>query len=336
MQSILIIGSILGIINCLILIIYPIVTKKGGALSNFLFSAFVISLFLIISKPLFTPLSNGLHNLLFTTHLVGLIFLFPTYFLFIHLYTDNKKSIKVGDLIFLLPASILIGSWFIFESLQTNYKVWNLYHRIIMLVSIAFLAYSIFKTMHWKIDNIKAKKQFNIISSLLIAIWFACFLHEITGLRYIEETILLSFSIYLTIRIAYNKGFVIELTSDKYKKTGLKEAERSRILNQLKELITIEKVYRDNIISANKIAKRINTNVHSLSQVINESYQYSFFELIGSSRINEAKELLISQTDMKISDIAYHVGYNSLSAFNTAFKKQTNLTPTQFRNEKAV
>ncbi len=145
MQSILIIGSILGIINCLILIIYPIVTKKGGALSNFLFSAFVISLFLIISKPLFTPLTNGLHNLLFTTHLVGLIFLFPTYFLFIHLYTDNKKSIKVGDLIFLLPASILIGSWFIFESLQTNYKVWNLYHRSLMLVSIGFLTYSIFK-----------------------------------------------------------------------------------------------------------------------------------------------------------------------------------------------
>ncbi|MFC2137594.1 helix-turn-helix domain-containing protein [Bacteroidota bacterium] len=30
--------------------------------------------------------------------------------------------------------------------------------------------------------------------------------------------------------------------------------------------------------------------------------------------------------------IAYEVGFNSKSAFNAAFRKITNLTPTQFKN----
>jgi len=336
MQSILIIGSILITLNCLILIVYSFFFKKGETISNYWFAFFILSLSLVLSKPLFTPFTNGVNDILFTTHLIGLILLFPAYFLFTQSYTRCDKTINKHDWLYLLPAVILIGGWFLIESLHTNYKAWNTYHRIIMLSSVVLLTISIFKTGKWKNDNAKVKKQFHILGSLMLSTWFSCMLHEISGLRYIEETVLLGFSIYLTIRIAYNKGFVIESSSDKYKKTGLKEMERKKILTQLNELIKVEKVYRDNTISVGKIAKRINTNVHSLSQVINENYKYSFFELIGNSRINEAKELLIGKPDLKVSDIAYQVGYNSLSAFNTAFKKQTNLTPTQYRNEKAV
>ena len=55
--------------------------------------------------------------------------------------------------------------------------------------------------------------------------------------------------------------------------------------------------------------------------------------LIGKYRVDEAKILLANDKTVKISDVAYEVGYNSLSAFNTAFKKATGLTPSKFRNE---
>ena len=84
--------------------------------------------------------------------------------------------------------------------------------------------------------------------------------------------------------------------------------------------------------SLSKLAKMLKTNTHALSQVINEHKKMTFFELIGYHRVEEAKILLKQSPQVKVSDIAFDVGYNSLSAFNTAFKKSTGKTPTQFRN----
>jgi AraC-like DNA-binding protein len=95
-----------------------------------------------------------------------------------------------------------------------------------------------------------------------------------------------------------------------------------------------ERIYRDNTLALTKLAKRLKTNTHALSQVINENKQQSFFELIRFYRIEEAKLLLSNSPNLKISEIAFEVGYNSLSAFNTVFKKDTGMTPTKYRNEK--
>ena len=82
-------------------------------------------------------------------------------------------------------------------------------------------------------------------------------------------------------------------------------------------------VYKNNTISLAKLAKQINSSILALSQVINENFQLTFFELIGKYRIEEAQKLLKEEPETKISDIAFEVGYNSLSAFNAAFKKST-------------
>ena len=48
----------------------------------------------------------------------------------------------------------------------------------------------------------------------------------------------------------------------------------------------------------------------------------------------EAKELLIEEKDKTILDIAFQSGFNSKSVFNTAFKKFTTLTPSQYKKQK--
>ena len=80
------------------------------------------------------------------------------------------------------------------------------------------------------------------------------------------------------------------------------------------------------------LAQKLNVSVHALSQAINEGLGKSFFEMVAVYRIEEAKRFLKEQPNIKIEEIAEQVGYNSKSSFNTAFKKITGKTPSEFRS----
>ena len=197
-----------------------------------------------------------------------------------------------------------------------------------------YITAAIYKTWSSPIDNPNIKRQLNIISIFLLAIWFAYMLNEVAGFPYISGAILYSVLIYFSLIIILNKGYIINLSNPKYKNTGLDEAENQRILSALNALMEQEKVYKDNLISLEKLSKLLNTNKHALSQVINENTHQTFFELISHYRIREATQILSASENSKVSDVAFDVGYNSLSAFNAAFKKYTGLTPKQYRSEK--
>ena len=49
-----------------------------------------------------------------------------------------------------------------------------------------------------------------------------------------------------------------------------------------------------------------------------------------AARLERAKRLLLS-TDLPVSDIVLHVGYESLGSFGTRFVREYGLTPTEFR-----
>jgi len=64
--------------------------------------------------------------------------------------------------------------------------------------------------------------------------------------------------------------------------------------------------------------------------LINEHFNMTFHQFVNSYRIKEAQELLKSEEERNIIDIAYEVGYNNKVSFNKAFKKNTDLTPSQY------
>ncbi|WP_291870288.1 helix-turn-helix transcriptional regulator, partial [Maribacter sp.] len=119
--------------------------------------------------------------------------------------------------------------------------------------------------------------------------------------------------------------------SFKYEKSGLTKSLSNELKNNLIELFDTEKIYKENDINLEMLAARLSTTRHNASQVINEHFSMSFHELINTYRINEAKEILHKdiKRNMNIIDIAYEVGYNNKVTFNKAFKKDTQLTPSQ-------
>jgi AraC-like DNA-binding protein len=118
----------------------------------------------------------------------------------------------------------------------------------------------------------------------------------------------------------------------KYKSSSVTPEQQQKLLLQLKEIMTAQKPFLKPSFSLPDLADQMHVTVHQLSQVINEGLAKSFFEMTAEYRIEEAKILLKEKANIKIEEIAEQVGYNSKSSFNTAFKKITGKTPSEWRN----
>ena len=121
--------------------------------------------------------------------------------------------------------------------------------------------------------------------------------------------------------------------SPKYEYSGLSPKELSEYGEKLIEYLETKKPYTANDLKLQDIADYFGLPSHQLSQIINTELKRNFYDLINSHRIEEAKRELIApaKQHMTILAIAYEVGFNSKSAFNTAFKKYTQMTPSQYK-----
>ena len=95
-----------------------------------------------------------------------------------------------------------------------------------------------------------------------------------------------------------------------------------------------EKLYLNSSITLTEIAQKLNIAPCSLSQIINETFQQNFRDFVNKYRIEESKRLLTQlNQNLNIMGIALDAGFNSKSAFNSAFKKHTGVTPKEFKNK---
>lgn len=131
----------------------------------------------------------------------------------------------------------------------------------------------------------------------------------------------------------FNGSFSFNKLFYKYEKSGLTESLSQELKENLIYLFDKEQIYKESDLCLETLATKLNTTRHNTSQVINEHFEVSFHELINTYRIREAKEILNNdkQKNLNIIDVAYEVGYNNKVTFNKAFKKDTQLTPSQYQ-----
>ncbi len=84
--------------------------------------------------------------------------------------------------------------------------------------------------------------------------------------------------------------------------------------------------------SLGKALQSVGLTPRRLTDVFRAEYGVTPKEYADARRLEAAKRLL-SQTDTKIIDIAFSVGFSSLSAFNRFFKLHTGQTPSAYRKE---
>jgi AraC-like DNA-binding protein len=127
-------------------------------------------------------------------------------------------------------------------------------------------------------------------------------------------------------------------TSPKYLKSGLQKDDVDEYYSSLIQLMDSEKLFLDSRLSIKTVADKLGMSVNHLSQVINQQSGKNFFKFINEYRVEEAKKLLLDQSNKKytILAIAYDCGFNSKSSFNTIFKQFSGKTPSDFMENSKV
>ena len=88
--------------------------------------------------------------------------------------------------------------------------------------------------------------------------------------------------------------------------------------------------HSDEEISLTKVAKAVNISPTHLSEKFRQVTGVNFVDYVARTRFDKACELL-ADGDLRISEIAFEVGFQSLSQFNRVFKRLSGKSPTAYR-----
>jgi AraC family transcriptional activator of pobA len=86
-----------------------------------------------------------------------------------------------------------------------------------------------------------------------------------------------------------------------------------------------------NLVTAKDYADKLSVHVNHLNRVLKEKTGKTTTEILCNRITGEAK-LLLKTANWTISEVAYSLGFDELAHFSNFFKKNTSLTPSQFRN----
>jgi len=113
--------------------------------------------------------------------------------------------------------------------------------------------------------------------------------------------------------------------------------EEKKELERIKQYMQSSRAYTRAELSLTELASMLDMSPRRLSYLINGFLDQNFVGFVNQYRIEMAKERLMDHSDLgeTILEIMYDVGFNSKSSFNTLFKQNTGLTPSNFRKKEA-
>jgi len=363
-------NKILQFISAFLLILFTLIIllqKRGRLAPRIFLSAFFISRALIIiffASYFYTNLIYKAPDLFVFGEPV--LFLYaPFLFLYTRSVTNNKVRLRWYDGFHFLPFILVLSYFLLYFHFETHTlkiqmllgdELWEPFIVNGKLLWAQFAIYAVACVYLVIIYKIKIKlynssydhEMYNWLVFLVGAflVWKGIFISGfLFGILEGESAdifrifIELGFLFYASM-IAY-KGLkiphvVLSMEEEStYRSSPLTADDRKGMLGRLERVIREDKPYFDPDLTLNQLAAQCEIPVHHLSQILNTDLKQNFYNYISGLRVEEAKKMLSDPENKNktILEILYKVGFNSKSVFNTAFKKHTGMTPTEYRKE---
>jgi len=290
----------------------------------------------------------------------------PVFYFFVVKATQQEVKLKPNKMLLLIPFAIGLIFLYLPEALWGKYWLEfhtfltvNFYCQAILFFSLALSSYRAYEV---NMKNYLSQDYFQRLKLLrLVLIWFIIilvlgFISNVIRIQLdfgamatsinlgIETIMLFLINAFLFIGIKLpreiigisldeNRDTYLSIGNNKYKNSNLSLADKESIIEKLNSTVGKNKYYLTPNLTIKKLAQELDVQSKHLSQVINEDFGQNFCDYINSHRIEDAIDQFKDpkQQHKTILEICYAIGFNSKSAFNDVFKKQTGRTPTAYR-----
>jgi AraC-like DNA-binding protein len=125
------------------------------------------------------------------------------------------------------------------------------------------------------------------------------------------------------------------IENNSYEEAVKENSAKIKKLEMLDAFMIENKPFLDASLTLYDLSEQIDIPSKDLSLLINRDLNQHFFDFVNGYRIRMAMDILKdpAKKAFTVLEILYEVGFNSKSSFNSAFKKYTDLTPTEYRKK---
>ncbi len=338
-EIVLIVVSGLGVLHGLFLAVFLWLYSRGNQLANRILSMLLLVLSFRVGKSVFLEFTEDLDVKMIFIGLGSLMAIGPLFLLYTRSCTNKSFRFSSKQLFHFIPAigGIAFGFWIQDHHLETLPKLLFLflflsyYGHYLTYILVSYSSFS--KKRKDELDE-DTYRLLRLLFIGLLVIWIAYVLNLFDDLTpYIVGPVLYSVVAYLISFVVIQNGYIHKVDHSKYKTTPVSEEQAERIFEKVQKIVSDEEQYRNPDLTLKSLSEVLNVSTQVLSMVINQKSKSNFNSFINQYRVEGSKKLLEDKNykNHTIAAIAFEVGFNSISSFNTSFKKQTGKTPLDYR-----
>ncbi|RQO40206.1 AraC family transcriptional regulator [Chryseobacterium sp. KBW03] len=327
----------------LLLSAFLITAKSERKLPNYLFAAFLLISVIDLSGFFLAPSDN---TMIKGFKLGSVLLQMPLYFLYVNAACYYNFTLRTKHLLHALPFLFFL-LWFSITGIsEKNNQIFDIVSTVqyYFYIVAVFLVLRTFRKLYQENYSSNHHLTYKWLMQTTILFLIGNFFVLLRGFiktdsstfmyLYAFSSLFVLFIIsWFVLNALYRPNLLAGINKDltPIQKVDEPQKEEPEQLKNLLKFMETEKPYLDDKLTLQKLAKQIDIPEKQLSGLINQHTGKHFFDFINEFRINKAKAILKDQPQLTVLEVLYEVGFNSKSSFYTAFKKETGVTPTDYR-----
>jgi len=322
--------------------------------------SFIALLLLLLQKRMESKLASRYAVTLLSTLI--LIQLLQVYFINSHFLIEGTIAFiyllllgLVGPLFYLYTLSIL--------KYEKLFSYQDLYHiaSIIIFAAVFLLIEKSFSFVYaamfviggiymlkliWSLYQLRNRRtlfklEFMVTTCFLgwaiLIVLFSLINNPLTEILIPSQIIMLALSIasalYIQLNFPHLLSTLEEIGNRSYQSSTLEKLDCAQLKQQLNETIVTKKGYENCDLNLSSLAEQLSVKPYQLTEFLNTQLNMSFSSYLRNQRICAAEILLKSEPTVSVLAIGLAVGFNSQSAFYSAFRQIHAMAPGQYRKQ---